>query len=151
VDAEELENTVEKLRKIESPWPDLSQIKQTITQLRDKATGLKKMALPTLQGFELIELEELVRLEAASNYTHFFLVGGKKITISKTLKEYEDLLEADGFARIHQSHIINLRFLKSFNKGKTATIAMQDGTVLDIGNTRREAFMEKFKEYFKVS
>ncbi|MCU0389114.1 MAG: LytTR family DNA-binding domain-containing protein [Chitinophagaceae bacterium] len=150
VDADELEQTIQKLRKIESPWPDLFQIKQTITQLRDKATGLKKLALPTLQGFELIELEELIRLEAASNYTHFYLSGGKKMTISKTLKEYEDLLEEDGFARIHQSHIINLRFLKSFNKGKTATIAMQDGALLDVGNTRREAFMEKFREYFKV-
>jgi two-component system, LytTR family, response regulator len=150
VDADELEQTIQKIRKIESPWPDLAQIKQTITQLRDKSTGFKKLALPTLQGFELIDLEELIRLEAASNYTHFYLAGGKKMTISKTLKEFEELLESDGFARIHQSHVINLRFLKSFNKGKTATVAMQDGAILDVGTTRREAFMEKFREYFKV-
>jgi two-component system LytT family response regulator len=151
VDGEELEQTIKKLRQVESLWPDLSHINQTITQLRNNANGFKKLALPTLQGFELINLEELVRLEAASNYTHFYILGGKKLTISKTLKEYEDLLEAEGFARIHQSHLINLRFIKRFNKGKTATIYMQDGALLDVGTTRREAFMEKFKEYFKVA
>jgi two-component system LytT family response regulator len=151
VDDDELEQTIQKLRQVESPWPDLLQIKQTISHLRENTTGFNKLALPTLQGFELIDLNELIRLEAASNYTHFFLLGDKKMTISKTLKEYEELLESNGFARIHQSHIINLRFLKSFNKGKTATITMQDGAVLDVGATRRNAFMEKFKEYFKVS
>jgi two-component system, LytTR family, response regulator len=151
VDAEELAQTIQKIKQIESPWPDLVHIKQTINQLRESTNGIRKLALPTLNGFELIDLNELIRLEAASNYTHFFLHGDKKITISKTLKEYEDLLESDGFARIHQSHIINLKFLKSFNKGKTATITMQDGAVLDVGATRRNAFMEKFKEYFKVS
>ncbi len=151
VDADELEQTVEKLRQIKSLWPASPQIKNIISQIRDKAAGFKKLALPTLHGFELIDLEELTRLEAASNYTHFYLAGGKKITISKTLREYEDLLEDDGFVRIHQSHLINLRYLKSFNKGKTASVTMQDGAVLDVGNTRREAFMDKFREYFKVA
>jgi two-component system LytT family response regulator len=150
IDTDELGQTIQKLRQLESPWPDIAQIRQTITQLREKATGFKKLALPTLQGFELIDLEELIRLEAASNYTHFYLVSGKKMTISKTLKEFEELLESDGFARIHQSHIINLRFVKTYNKGKTASISMQDGAILDVGTTRRDAFMEKFKEYFKI-
>jgi two-component system, LytTR family, response regulator len=151
IDTDELALTIEKIRKIESPWPDLNQIKQTIHQLRESTIGFNKLALPTLQGFELIDLNDLIRLEAASNYTHFFLLGNKKMTISKTLKEYEELLESNGFARIHQSHMINLRYLKSFNKGKTATITMQDGAVLDVGATRRNAFMEAFREYFKVS
>nr|MCU0404742.1 response regulator [Chitinophagaceae bacterium] len=72
IDDEELETTVEKLRNTQSQWPDLNQIGKTIQQLKEKATGFKKLALPTLHGFELIDLEELIRLEAASNYTHFY-------------------------------------------------------------------------------
>lgn len=151
IDEDDLEQTMLKLKNTKSHWPQSDLIGKTISQFKDKSGGFNKLALPTLNGFELIDLNELIRLEAASNYTHFFMVGDKKMTISKTLKEYEDLLESDGFARIHQSHIINLRFLKSFNKGKTATITMQDGAVLDVGATRRNAFMETFREYFKVS
>jgi two-component system, LytTR family, response regulator len=151
IDAEELDQTIHKLRHKEAPWPDLSQIHNTIVQLKDKTTGIQKIALPTNNGFELVEIDALIRLEAASNYTHFYMVGGKKMTISKTLKEYEELLDTDGFVRIHHSHIINMRYLKSFIKGKTATVIMTDGSELDIGATRKEYFLEKFKSNFRLS
>ncbi len=151
IEAEELDHTIQKLRLKEAPWPDFSHMHNAILQLKDKATGIQKIALPTINGFELVEIDSLIRLEAASNYTHFYMVGGKKITISKTLKEYEELLDSDGFVRIHQSHIINMRFLKSFIKGKTATVIMNDGSELDIGATRKEYFLEKFKLNFRLS
>lgn len=150
VDAEELEQTIEKIKQLERPWPAVEQLKETIHQLKDTPSKFTKIALPTLHGFELVELEKLVRMEAASNYTHFFMEDGKKITISKTLKEYESLLEPEGFVRIHQSHLINLHFIKSFIKGKQPQIILQDGTQLDVSSTRKDYFLDKFKKNFRL-
>jgi two-component system LytT family response regulator len=130
--------------------PHLQQIQQAISTLQRKSMGLQKLALPSAAGFELVELTQLVRLEAASNYTRFYLTDGRKITVSKTLKEYEEVLDDEGFARIHQSHIINLKHLTQFNRGKTATVTMQDGMQLDISASRRDQFMGVFRNYFKA-
>jgi two-component system LytT family response regulator len=150
IDAEELEQAILKARNTQSYWPGLHQIQQAVTHLSRKASNLQKLALPTITGFELVALDDLVRLEAASNYTHFYLHNGKKMTVSKTLKEYDDLLEPEGFVRIHQSHMINMRYLKSYQKGKNPVAIMQDDIELDIGATRRDAFMEKCKAFFRV-
>ncbi len=150
INADDLAKTIQKLKSTESSWPDIQQMEQTILKLKTKTSRFQKLALPTLHGFELIDIDDLIRLEAASNYTHFYMKDSKKITISKTLKEYEELLDTEGFTRIHQSHMVNMRYIKNMVKGKTATITLHDGTVLDIGATRRDSFMERFKVFYKV-
>jgi len=150
VEQHELGEAITKAAVVTKPSLQLDQLQLAISMLQRKSIGLQKIALPSVNGFELIELPELVRLEAASNYTHFYINNGRKITVSKTLKEYENLLEEEGFARIHQSHVINLKYLKSFNRGKTASVIMQDGIELDISATRRDKFMELFRDYFKA-
>lgn len=151
IDEEELGRAIGKLDEPEMAWPGFQQIQQAVQDLNSRVTDIQKIALPTINGFELIELKNLVRLEANSNYTHFIMNDGKKIIISKTIKEYEDLLDPEGFVRIHQSHIINMRYLKSFIKGKSATVVMHDGSELDVGATRKEYFLEKFKSNFRLS
>jgi two-component system LytT family response regulator len=151
IDEDDLGRAISKLDEPENAWPGIQQIQQAVQDLNTKVSDIQKIALPTINGFELIELKNLVRLEANSNYTHFILSDGKKIIISKTIKEYEDLLDPEGFVRIHQSHIINMRYLKSFIKGKSATVVMHDGSELDVGATRKEYFLEKFKTNFRLS
>jgi two-component system LytT family response regulator len=151
VDSMELEEALNKVLVQDLLLPQLEQMKQTVDYLNRKTSGLQKIALPTLSGFELVALQDLVRLEAASNYTHFYLNNGSKITTSKTLKEYEEMLEDEqAFVRIHQSHIINLAYVKNFTRGRTPVVTLSNGQQLDVSATRRDLFDDKFKRYFKM-
>jgi two-component system, LytTR family, response regulator len=151
IDEEELQQSLERFEQEGAVFPGITEIESAVKTLKNKVQDIQKIALPTLQGFEIIELKNLVRLEANSNYTHFITEDGKRTIISKTLKEYEDLLEPEGFVRIHQSHIINMQFIKRFVKSKNPVVVMQDGTELDVSATRKEYFMEQFKNNFRLS
>ena len=87
----------------------------------------------------------MLRLEAEDNYTHIYLKNGEKITTSKTIKVYEDMLERKNFFRIHKSHIININFIKKFVKGDGGFVLMDDGKQIDVSRRRRPVFIEFLK------
>ena len=94
--------------------------------------GLKKIAIPTADGFDFILIEDIVRCEAQGPYTRIFTKDSKKILVSKPLKEYESLLPDNIFLRIHNSHLVNLNFIKKYNRGRGGYIEMDDGTTLEV-------------------
>lgn len=104
-----------------------------------------KITLPTLQGFRLIDIENIIRCEADSNYTTFYLSDKTKITVSKTLHEFEESLSYHNFFRIHHKHLINLNYIREYIKGKGGQIIMTDHSVLDISVRKKNEFMEKIK------
>ena len=79
----------------------------------------KKVVLPTLEGFEVVDMEDIIRMEANDNFTNFYLKDKSKQVICRTLKFYEDVLKDSGFMRIDRSHIVNLNYIKNYKKGKT--------------------------------
>lgn len=105
---------------------------------------IKKMVIPCTKGFDVISLEDIICLEGDRNYTHFLLKDKTKTTSSKTMGEYEALLAEHGFFRIHQSHIINLRYVKSYIKGDGGTVEMADGKQLQLSRNRKNEFLKKF-------
>ena len=117
-----------------------------------KATQTKfiqsgKIILNTKENLYLIRLEEIVRLEADFGYTTFFTMDGQKIVVCKTLKEYEDLLPATLFFRVHQSHLINLdqiRIVSRKNGGLEAI--MTDGSSLPVSRRKKELFIQRLME-----
>jgi two-component system LytT family response regulator len=103
-----------------------------------------RIVLPTLEGFVVVELKNIIRCEADRNYTHFFLDTHKKLTISRTLKVYEELLGENGFVRIHQSHLINLSQIREYKRRKKGGILfLADGTELPVAESRKEELMRK--------
>ena len=98
----------------------------------------KKISLPFQGGFIFLDIQDVLRCEADSNYTHLFTVEGKKYTVSKTLKYYELLLQEFGFFRIHNSHLINLKYVNEYSKNGYVTLSTQ--LVLEVSSRRKEAF-----------
>ncbi len=106
----------------------------------------KKISLPSGNEFVIVKLTEIIRLEANGNYTWFVLESGKKILVSKTMKEYECNLINNGFYRIHQSHIVNIDHIVKFHKGDGGEVIMSDGSNIPIARNRKEDFLKLFRQ-----
>ena len=102
----------------------------------------KKIAFPTLQGLIFLETDNLVRLEADGAYTNVHGLKNQKLVVSRNLKHYQDILQPYGFFRAHKSHLINLRYVQEYTKGKMGILSMADGSEVKLSSNRREAFLE---------
>lgn len=150
IDIDELKETVEKATKfIRAADSDLSRnerLKDLSFNLSEKAE-IRKLSLPNSQGYTLVGVDEIIHIEAASNYSVFHLDGRDKITVSRVLKEYEELLPDSQFVRIHKSSIINLVFLKEFNFKNGLEVLLKNGEKIAVSRRRASDFMEKVKLY----
>ncbi|MCQ9638369.1 response regulator [Chryseobacterium sp. WG14] len=104
-----------------------------------------KISLPTLQGFKLTDINNIIRCEADSSYTTFYLADKTKIIVSKTLHEFEEFLSEYNFFRIHHKHLINLSHLKEYIKGKGGQVIMTDNSVLDVSVRKKNDFLSKIE------
>ena len=119
---------------------------QNLLQNKRALDKQKKIALSVADKIEFVEIGSIVRCESESNYTTFYLKSGEKLIVSKTLKEFDDLLTPYNFLRIHQSHLINLEEIKSFIKSDGGYIRMKDGSSISISRQRRNYVMEVLKQ-----
>lgn len=110
--------------------------------------GPKRIALPDHQGYRFEEITNLVRLESDSNYTTIFINSGEKLVASKPMKHFEDFLDENTFVRIHNSHIINIRYLKSYSREDGGIAELLDGTRLSIAKRRLPLFLDTIKHKF---
>jgi two-component system LytT family response regulator len=106
-----------------------------------------KLVLHTSEVLKICRLEEIVRLESMGNYTYFFFEKGDKLLITKTLKEYHDLLNEDNFLRVHQSHLINLQHLSSYVKSEGGYLLMKDGARVPVSVRKKPMVMEAIETY----
>lgn len=103
---------------------------------------LNKLAIPTLEGLLFFDINDIIHLEANSNYTNIYFTNKSKITASKTLKEFEELLPEDIFFRTHHSHLINLNYIKRYIKGDGGQIELQNGSYVDVARRKKEEFLK---------
>lgn len=104
----------------------------------------QRLALPTLDGLVFVNTEDCIRMESKSNYTIIHFKNGSMVTVSKSLKEFEDILSKEQFSRIHHSHIINHFFVKKYHRGRGGYIEMEDGTTIEVSIRKRDEFLAKF-------
>jgi two-component system LytT family response regulator len=116
-----------------------------LENIRRKVDNFKRIALSDSDGIHLFEISDIIRCESQDNYTQFFIKNHKPLLISKTLKEYEELLTEHGFERVHQSHLINLAYLKSYIKTDGGYVIMADNTNIPIAQRKRERLQELIK------
>ncbi|TNF47660.1 MAG: response regulator transcription factor [Bacteroidetes bacterium] len=102
----------------------------------------RRLVLKTQESVHVVELDNIIRCEADRNYTSFFLTGGKKILVSKTLKEYETLLSGHNFLRVQQSHLINLDYVDRYDKGNGGSVVMKDGSEVPLSPAKRDIFFK---------
>jgi two-component system LytT family response regulator len=145
VDPDELQKVIQKIKEVMSKSDNYAHIDLLLENIRRKVDHFKRIALSTSDGIHLFEISDIIRCESEDNYTKFYIKNNKPILISKTLKEYEDLLTEHGFERIHQSHLINLAYLKSYIKKEGGYVVMADNSNLPISQRKKERLQELLK------
>lgn len=146
IDIDELIVAVEKIKKAKEGKKHALHTQILIENIHTTNKQLHKLVLPVLDGFEVVQIKDIVRCEANDNFTHFYFTSGKHLLICRTLKFYEQTLEDFGFLRIHKSHLINLQYVKKYKKGKGGQAIMSDDSEIEVSPTKKDEFLEKFKE-----
>lgn len=145
VDPEELQKVIQKIKNVIGTNDNYGHIDLLLENIRKKVDNFKRIALSNSDGIHVFEVSDIIRCESEDNYTKFFIKNSKPILISKTLKEYEDLLTEHGFERIHQSHLINLAYLKSYIKKDGGYVVMADNSNLPISQRKKDRLQEILK------
>lgn len=145
VDPTELQKVLQKIKNVLHKQETDAHINLLLENIRRQSDNFKRIALSNSEGVHLFEINEIIRCESKDNYTMFYLKNNKPMLVSKTLKEYEELLSAQGFVRIHQSHLINMNYLKSYIKKDGGYIVMADNSHLPIAQRKKEQLQEILK------
>jgi two-component system LytT family response regulator len=120
---------------------------QLATLLYNLRDGMRspRIALPSGRGIDFVEASDIVYCNAESNYSHVILTGNRKYTLSKTLKDVEQMLEHLDFFRVHQSYLINFNYLQRYLREDGGYVVMSDGKQIPIAKRRKEEFLAKMK------
>ncbi len=105
----------------------------------------KKIILKTNDDIYIVPVNKIIRCQADSSYTHFFLNDGTTITVSNNLKKYDDLLKGYFFVRIHHSHIVNINFVKKISRSLGGEVELTDGTIIPVSKRKRENLLNMIK------
>jgi two-component system, LytTR family, response regulator len=145
IDLEQLQESVKKATQRIQEKNSLAQY-DLLKHNLDKGNGpLEQLAVPTQTGMLFLQVSDILYCEAESNYTKIFLQNKTKTVSSRTLKEYEELLDDSGFVRIHHSHLINKHHVMQYIKGEGGQVIMRDGVSLPISRRKKEEVMIKLK------
>jgi two-component system LytT family response regulator len=120
------------------------QLSTLVNNLDAGEKGTQKIILKTSESIHLAGIEDIIRCESDSSYTTFYLISGKKVMVSKTLKEYDELLSDKGFFRVHQSHLINLNYIDHFEKGEGGYLVMKDKSQVPVSFRKKDALLKTF-------
>lgn len=140
VDADELKATVE--RALDTIGQKKEEKQFEALQNNMQPNQKRKLVLKTQESVHVVDLDSIIRCEADRNYTLFYLVDGKKILVSKTLKDYETLLSGHNFFRVQQSHLVNLEYVARYDKGNGGSVVMRDNAEVPLSPAKRELFFK---------
>lgn len=141
IDIEELKTAISKLDSKQSNETK-KQVELLQQNIQHPKKQLHKLAIPTIEGLLFYDINDIIHLEANSNYTNIYFTNKIKVIASKTLKEFEELLPEDIFFRTHHSHLINLHYIKRYIKGDGGQIELQNGTYVDVSRRKKEEFLK---------
>lgn len=144
IDIDELINAVDKIKKQREKTGDSFHTRILIENIHSVNKQYHKIVLPLMEGFEVIQVKDIIRCEANDNFTDFVLANGRKLLICRTLKFYEELLQEFDFVRVHKSHLINIQHVTKYLKGKGGQVVMSDNSVADVSPNKKEELMKKF-------
>jgi len=141
IDTEDLEEAINKFRnKSKTKNADDERLKHFIAQFTEGHGNLKlkKIGLPTSDGSIFVDIDQILRLEAESNYTRVHLNSKETHLVSRTLKDFEDMLISSTFIRIHHAHIINTNYIKKYVKGEGGYLIMTDNSEVEVSRRKKE-------------
>jgi len=146
IDREELKRAVQKVQdRFQIPIPQ--QLEILMQKLKQSAAPINKIALPTMEGLQMIPIETIISCESNDNYTNLKLKTGKKLLVTRSLKEIEEALEQHSFIRVHRSFLVNLNEIEKYIKGEGGYLVMSDGTSIDVARNKKETLLRKLLPY----
>jgi len=146
IDIDDLEETFRRIKKRGVAQQSNLSLDLLYQNLKNINAQNKKIAIPTLNGLCFIGIQDIIRCQSDVNYTIIYKKDKSSLTVAKTLKDFEALLKDYQFFRIHNSHLVNLNYIKSYNKGKGGYVILDDGTEIEVSTRRKDDFMKRIAE-----
>ena len=142
IEVTELQKAIERVKEKQQHTKPDKRLDVLLDNLEQKKHERFRIAVPTAAGLEFLRVEHIIYLEAHDNYTHIFIDDKRKYIVSRTLKDFEEMLPADTFLRIHNSHIINKNFAEKYIRGDGGQVVLSNGAVLDIAKRKKSEFLK---------
>lgn len=142
IDITELISAVNKVQLSILKSEDLNRTKILLENLKLQPEK-QQIILPTLQGFDVIKTENIIKLQANGNFTDVYLADGSCKMICKFLKHFDELLGSP-FVRVHRSFIVNTRFIKSYSKSAGGFVTLLDGSEIEVSATHKDQLIKAF-------
>lgn len=151
IDIDELRSSVAKVDSTRSNpstahEPFAASVQAVLDNVRAGSYGVTRVALPTALGLRLVSVADIIRCEGDNNYSIFVVVGGEKIVVCKTIREFEDILIESDFVRVHKSHLINLRHVKQYlretQRDSGGFVVMMNGHRVEVSRRRKEELLK---------
>ena len=144
IDREELQIAVRRAaQRLQSPLPQQFEI--LLQKLLHPGSPVSRIALPTMEGLQLIPIDSIISCTSSSNYTILSLKENQKLIVSRTLKEIEEMLDEHTFLRVHHSYLVNLNEIRKYIKGEGGSLIMSDGSSVDVSRSKKEQLMKKLQ------
>jgi len=141
VDHEDLIQAVQKI-KVADPQSSLKEnIELLLESMKGIKTSNKRIALNSVDKVQVVNVDDIIQCESQKNYTLFYLTNKKQVLVTRTLKEFEDMLEGDNFLRVHHSHLINVKHLKEYVKTDGGYAVMSDGSQVPVSVRKKEQLL----------
>jgi two-component system LytT family response regulator len=145
ISIEELQEAVKKAeRKLAAKQPE-SRLQNLLENLSGR-NRIPKIALPLTERVEFVPEDQILRCQSDNNYTHVYLLGGRRLLISKTLREFQDLLSEARFLRVHQSHLVNIDAIRSLVRRDGGYLELSDGTQVPVSQNRRNEVWARLRK-----
>jgi two-component system LytT family response regulator len=140
VDGEELKAAVKKAFQA-APGID-QQLALLMSKLQEPQSPVSRIALPTLDGLQMIPVNTIIYCTASSNYTLLTLKDKQELLVSRTLKDIEEMLTDYRFLRVHHTYLVNLLEVKKYKRGEGGTLTMSDGSSVDVSRSRKDELLK---------
>lgn len=145
VNLDELNATINRLHNRLTVRKNADPIKDLLQLLKSNQQGIKKIAINSHEGFEIIDVSNIILLEAEGSYTKFYLKNNIQHLSSSGIGEYEDMLDPHVFIRVHKSFIININEVKKYIKGDGGSVILSNEKEAFLSKRKKESFLSMFK------
>ena len=149
IDVDELQEAISKVTIEVKVEPANRNLEYLIANLNIKNEESRIITLSTSESYVYVQVGDIIRCEAQGAYTRFYIRQKTPLLVSKTLKEYEHLLQDHAFIRVHQSHLISLHEVDQYIKSDGGYIVLRDGSKIGVSRGRREAFLSAMEDMKK--
>lgn len=142
IDPDELESAIAKVLQLERTPQTPDQFMALMKNLTQPKTADRRIALPVADGLEMVDVDNITYCESDSNYTVVHQTDKKRLVISRTLKEFEDILDPERFVRVHHSYLINVKHITKYIRGEGGEVIMSDGTNVAVSRRKKQELMD---------